>query len=111
MYDLITLSLPRSGACNLAIRNCARVRPAAVALCLRSRNAILQSVLLVQFARPGKHLISYAVVFVSAFHCLLVLSELKPGFLQIVFSRIRSRVHDRVAKVAKSGQKRGSCGT
>jgi len=37
---------------------------------LRSRNAILPSVLLVQFARPGKHLISYAVVFVSEFHCL-----------------------------------------
>jgi len=39
---------------------------------LRSRNAILQRVLLVQFARPGKHLISYAVVFVSELHCLLV---------------------------------------
>ena len=31
-----------------------------------------QSVPLVQFARPGKHLISYAVVFVSEFHCSLV---------------------------------------
>ena len=46
--------------------------PAAVALCLRSRNAILPSIVLVQFARPGKHLISYAVVFVSEFHCSLV---------------------------------------
>ena len=69
---MITLSLPRSGACNLAILNCARDRPVAVALCLRSRNAILPSVLLVQFAHPGKHLISYAVVFVSEFHCSLV---------------------------------------
>ena len=48
-----------------AILNCARVRPAAVALCLRSRNAILQSVLLVLLARPAKHSISYAVMFVS----------------------------------------------
>jgi len=39
---------------------------------LRSRNAILPSVLLVQFARPGKHLISYGVAFVSEFHCSLV---------------------------------------
>ena len=62
---MITLSLARSGACNLAILNCPCVRTAAAALCLRSRNAILPSVLLVQFARPGKHLISYAVVFVS----------------------------------------------
>ena len=63
---MITLSLPRSGACNLAILNCAPVfRPAAVALCLRSRNAILQSVLLVQLARPAKHSITYAVMFVS----------------------------------------------
>jgi len=42
---------------------------AAVVLRLQFRNAILQSVL-VQFARPGKHSISYAVVFVSEFHCL-----------------------------------------
>jgi len=42
----------------------------------------------------------YAVVFLSEFHCSLVqlhdwaVSLVKPGFLQIVFSRIRRRVHD-----------------
>jgi len=69
---MITLSLPRRVACNLAFLIVPLCSPAAVALCLRSRNAILQRVLLVQFARPGKHLMSYAVVFVSEFHCLLV---------------------------------------
>jgi len=56
----------------------------------------------VKFSRPGKHLISYAVVFVSVSFLACsapwlsgVLSELKPGFLQIVFSRIRRRVHDK----------------
>ena len=53
----------------LAILNCALVFALRL-LCLRFRNAILQSVLLVQFARLGKHSISYAV-FVSEFHCSL----------------------------------------
>ena len=55
----------------LAILNCALVFALRL-LCLRFRNAILQSVLLAQFARPGKHSISYAVVFVSEFHCSLI---------------------------------------
>ena len=100
---MITLSLPRSGACNLAILNCAPVfAPRLLPLCLRSRNAILQSVLLVQLARPGKHFdqLRCCVGFrISLLACSApwlsgVLSELKPGFLQIVFSRIRRRVHD-----------------
>jgi len=98
---MITLSLPRRGACNLAIL-CPCVRPAAVALCLRSRNAILPSVLLVQFARPGKHFdqLRCCVCFrVSLLACSApwlsgVRSDLKPGFLQIACSRIRRRVHD-----------------
>ena len=57
------LSLSRSGARNLAILSlCLCVRPAAVVLCLRFRIALLQSVLFVQLACPGKHSISYAVV-------------------------------------------------
>jgi len=77
---MITLSLPRSGARNLAILSlCLCVRPAAVVLCSRSRNAILQSVLLVQFARPGKHSISYTVVFVSEFLCSLVQCIFRAG--------------------------------
>ena len=82
---------------------CPCVRPAAVVLCLRSRNAILQSVLLVQLARPAKHSISYAVMFISELSLLAcsapwlsgVFSDLKPGFPLIVFSRIRRQVHDK----------------
>jgi len=70
---MITLSLPRSGVCNLAILNCAPVfAPRLLRCACGLQSVILQSVLLVQFARPGKHLISYAVVFVSEFHCSLV---------------------------------------
>ena len=67
---MITLSLPRSGACNLAILNCAPVFAPRLLRC--ACGLVMQLVLLVQFARPGKHLISYAVVFVSEFHCSLV---------------------------------------
>jgi len=70
---MITLSLPRIGACNLAILNCApvfapRLLRCACGLVMQYCNVFF----LVQFARPGKHLISYAVVFVSEFHCSLV---------------------------------------
>ena len=61
------LSLSRSGARNLAILwLCLCVRPAAVVLCLRFRIALLQSVLFVQLACPGKHSISYAVEFLCS---------------------------------------------
>jgi len=73
---MITLS--RSGAHNLAILSlCLCVRPAAVVLCLQFLIAILQSVLLVQHARPGKHskfrcCVSFksffALLFIVSFH-------------------------------------------
>jgi len=56
----------------------------------------------VQLARPAKHYISYAVLFVSELSLLAcsapslsgVFSELKPALPLIVFSRIRRRMHD-----------------
>jgi len=69
---MITLSLPSSGPCNLAILNCAPVFAPRLLRCACGLVMQYATCFFVQFARPGKHLISYAVVFVSEFHCSLV---------------------------------------
>jgi len=98
---MITLSLPRSGACNLAIlvplcsphgccvvlavSECNTAKCSLSAVCPpweafdQLRCCVCFRVSLLAFSAP----------WLSG-----VLSELKPGFLQIVFSRIRRRVHD-----------------
>ena len=99
---MITLSLPRSGACNLAILNCApvfapRLLRCACGLVMQYCNVFFKcslpalgsiwSVTLLCLFRVS--LLACSAPWLSG-----VLSELKPGFLQIVFSRIRGRVHD-----------------
>jgi len=69
---MITLSLPRSGDCNLAILNFSpvfapRLLRCACGLVMQYCNVFFSAV-----CPPWQDLISYSVVFVSEFHCSLV---------------------------------------
>ena len=104
---MITLSLPRSGACNLAILivHLCSPRGCCVVLAVSECNTAKCSFSAVRPPWEAFDQLRCCVCFrVSLLTCSApwlsgVLSELKPGFLQIVFNRIRRRVHDRLQTV------------